>query len=335
MFRALVRTSTVAALVAALGSIGYTQQYSPVAAPQPPMPRARYEQMWKELSNWGRWGKDDQLGALNLITPEKRQQALALAKSGTQISLGHDALTPPFQLKMSIVPDNSAPMPRISDRVEIDFHGGSYTHLDALCHIAYNHRLFNGYVLKDTVNTSDGCTKDSVMTMKDGIVTRAVLVDIPRLRGVRYLEPGTRVTRAEVEAWEKRANIRIGPGDAVLLRTGRWARPEQSSTPGSAGSAGWDVWGVPLFKERDIAVLGSDHAQEVANNIEPPVDRLTVTAIHKAVGNAMGVAILDNLDLEQAAEAAARLNRWEFMLVVAPLRVPNGSGSPVNPIGFF
>ena len=94
------------------------------------------------------------------------------------------------------------------------------------------------------------------------------------------------------------------------------------------------MWGLPLFKERDIAVVGSDHAQEVANNIEP-VDRLSVTAIHKAVGNAMGLAIVDNLDLEQAAETAARLNRWEFMLVVAPLRVRNGSGSPVNPIGFF
>jgi kynurenine formamidase len=333
MFRVLVRTSTMAVLVSTLGSIGYAQQYSP-SAPQPPMPRDRYEQMWKKLSNWGRWGKGDQLGALNLVTPAKRQQALALAKTGTHISLGHDALTPPFQLKMFIVPDNSAPMPRISDRVEIDFHGGSYTHLDALCHIAYNHLLFNGYVLKDTVNTTDGCTKDSVMTMKDGIVTRAILVDIPRLRGVRYLEGGTRVTRAEVEAWEKQAKARIGPGDAVLLRTGRWARPDQPGTPASGG-AGWDVWGAPLFKERDIAVLGSDYAQEVANNIEPPVDRLSVTAIHKVVGNAMGVAILDNLDLEQAAETAARLNRWEFMLVVAPLRVPNGTGSPVNPIAIF
>src|SRR5437588_4133543 len=103
MFRVLVHTSTIAALVSALGAIGYTQQDSP-SAPQPPMPRARYEQMWKQLSNWGRWGKDDQLGALNLITPAKRQQAFALAKSGTHMSLGHDALTPPFQLKMSIVP---------------------------------------------------------------------------------------------------------------------------------------------------------------------------------------------------------------------------------------
>src|SRR2546430_8360408 len=188
MFRAPVRPFTLVGLVFSLGTIGYTQQCSP-SAPQPAMPRDRYEQMWKQLSNWARWGKDDQLGALNLITPAKRQQASAHAKSGTHMSLGHDALTPPFQLKMSIVPDNSAPMPRISDRVEIDFHGGSYTHLDALCHIAYNHRLFNGYVLKDTVNITDGCTKDSVMTMKDGIATRAVLVDIPRLRRVGSLEP--------------------------------------------------------------------------------------------------------------------------------------------------
>jgi kynurenine formamidase len=334
MFRGRGAISTIVLIVLAGSSIGYTQRTDP-SPPQPPMSRARYEQMWKELLNWDRWGKDDQLGALNLITPAKRQQALALAKGGTHMSLGHDVLTPPFQLKVFIVPDNSAPMPRISDRIEIDFHGGSYTHLDALCHIAYNHRLFNGYILKDTVNATDGCAKNSVMTMKDGIVTRAVLVDIPRLRGVRYLEAGTRVTRAEVEAWERRANVHIGPGDAVLLRTGRWARPpEEPGTPRASG-AGWDVWGVPLFKERDISVLGSDNAQEVANNIEPPADRLSVTAIHKAVGNAMGVAIVDNLDLEQAAETAARLNRWEFMLVISPLRVPHGTGSPVNPIGFF
>ena len=333
MLRALVRMATIAVVVSIAGSIEYAQQHA-AAGPQPSMPRDRYEQMRQELSNWGRWGEDDQLGALNLITPTKRQQALALATSGIAISLGHDALTPPFELRMSIVPDNAAPMPRISDRVEIDFHGGAYTHLDALCHIAYNNRTYNGYVLKDTVNTTDGCTRNSVLAMKDGIVTRAVLVDIPRLRGVRYLEPGTRVTRAEVEAWEQQAKVRIGPGDAVLLRTGRWARPAQLRTPGSGG-AGWDVWGLPLFKERDIAVLGSDYAQEVANNIEPPLDRLSVTAIHKTVGNAMGVAILDNLDLEQAAETAACLKRWEFMLVVAPLRVPNGTGSPVNPIGIF
>src|SRR5437773_10516823 len=103
MFRALVRTSTIVALVSSLGTIGYTQQYSP-AAPQPAMPRDRYDQMWKQLPNWGRWGKDDQLGALNLITPAKQQQALALAKSGTHMSLRHDAPTPPFQLKAPVGP---------------------------------------------------------------------------------------------------------------------------------------------------------------------------------------------------------------------------------------
>jgi kynurenine formamidase len=328
-----IRISTIVVLVWAATSIGYTQPSAP-SAPQPPMPRARYDQMMKEVSNWGRWGKDDQRGALNLITPAKRQQALALAKSGTHISLGHDALTPPFQLKMIIVPDNSVSIPRVSDRVEIDFHGGAYTHLDALCHIPYDSRTYNGYLLKETVTTTDGCTKNSVLNMKDGIVTRAILLDIPRLRGVRYLEPGTRVTRADIEAWEKQAKVSIGPGDAVLLRAGRWARPA-----GAAGGAGWDLRALPLFKERDIAVIGSDYAQEVANNIEPTSvaseQRLNVAPVHKVLGNAMGLALVDNLDLEEAAETAARLNRWEFMLVVAPLRVPNGTGSPVNPIGFF
>jgi kynurenine formamidase len=293
------------------------------------MPRARYDQMLKELSNWGRWGTDDQIGALNLITAAKRQQAVALAKEGTHVSLGHNALSPPFQLKMLIEPDNLASMPFVHDRVEIDFHGGQYTHLDALCHIVYDHRIYNGRLLTDTVNTTDGCTKSSVMNVKDGIVTRAILVDIPRLRGVNYLEPGTCVTLGEIEAWEQQAKVRIAPGDAVLLRTGRWARPDTLRAPSS--SAGWDLWGLPLLKERDVAVVGSDFAQEVANNIAGP----NLPAVHKVIGNALGITMLDNLDLEQAAETAARLKRWEFMLVVAPLRVPNGTGSPVNPIGMF
>jgi kynurenine formamidase len=156
-----------------------------------------------------------------------------------------------------------------------------------------------------------------------------VLLDIPRLRGVPYLEPGTRVTRADIEAWEKRAKVRVGPGDALLLRTGRWARP---SGPGAeGGSAGWDLAGLPLLKERDVAVVGSDYAQEVANNIEPP----NFPAVHKVIGNALGITMLDNLDLEQAAATAARLNRWEFTVVIAPLRIPKGTGSPINPVAIF
>jgi kynurenine formamidase len=294
------------------------------------MPKDQYDRMLKDLSNWGRWGQNDQLGALNLITPAKRQQAVALAKTGTNVSLGRNTLSPPFQLKMLIEPDNTAPMPFVHDRVEIDFHGGSYTHLDALCHIVYNNKIFNGYVLKDTVNLTDGCTKNSVTNVSNGIVTRALLFDIPRLRGVPYLAPGTRVTRTDMEAWEKKAKIRIEPGDAVLLRTGRWARQDKPGAPGG-GSAGWDLWGLPLLKERDVAVVGSDFAQEVANNIEGP----NFPAVHKVIGNSLGITMLDNLDLEAAAETAARMGRWEFMIVVAPLRVPNGTGSPVNPIAIF
>lgn len=163
--------------------------------------------------------------------------------------------------------------------------------------------------------------------MKDGIVTRAVLLDIPRLRGVQSLPPGTRVTRADIEAWEKQAGVRIGPGDAVLLRTGRWAGNRNAQ----AGSAGWDLFGVPFLKERDVAVVGSDYAQEVANNIEGP----NFPAVHKVIGNTLGITMLDNLDLEEASSTAARLKRWEFTIVVAPLRIPNGTGSPINPIAIF
>jgi kynurenine formamidase len=332
----IIAAGAGAAIVAGAVAIGEGRAASsspqnPVGAstPAPPMSRARYDAMLKELSNWGRWGKTDEIGTLNLITLAKRQQALALAKTATHVSLGRPAASPPYQLKMLIEPDSSVPMPFVHDRIEIDFHGGTFTHLDALCHIVYDGHIFNGYALKDAVNTTDGCTKNSVNNVNNGIITRAILVDIPRLRGTPYLEPGTRVTRADIEAWEMRAKVRVGPGDALLLRTGRWARPNRPGAEG--GSAGWDLAGLPFLKERDVAVVGSDFAQEVANNIEPP----NFPAVHKAIGNALGITMLDNLDLEHAAQMAERLNRWEFMIMIAPLRIPNGTGSPINPLAIF
>jgi len=276
-----------------------------------------------QLSNWGRWGKDDELGALNLITAEKRRQAAALVKAGTVVSLAH----PIAQDKPA-----SSPQPRpvnragagasvflidgdyLFERQEIEYHGGRLSHFDALCHVSYNGKIYNGLNFKEVVTTGGGCSKLTVNSAKDGLVTRGVLLDIP----------GTRVRREDVEAWEKRTGIRISAGDALLLRTRR---------PGTAAagfmSAGYEPSLIPFFKERDIALLGSDTAQEGGTipGVAIPIHTFTLVAL--------GMNLLDNLALDELAATAEKLKRWEFMLTIAPLRVQNGAGSPVNPVAVF
>ncbi len=164
--------------------------------------------------------------------------------------------------------------------------------------------------------------------MKNGLVTKGVLIDMARLKGVDYLPPGTKLYPEDIEAWEEQTGATIEPGDALLLRTGRWAR--RADTGPTREMSGWDATVMPFFAERDIALLGADSVHEAPDSV-PGVS----APIHRYAIVARGMNLLDNLDLEALAETAARLNRWEFMLVVAPLRVPGGTGSPVNPIAIF
>ena len=158
--------------------------------------KEQFEGWMRQLSNWGRWGKDDQLGAANLITDDKRRQAAALVKAGTTVSLGHDVITEkaedapnPYVLRMAVNRDRQ----NATDRFDIDYHGGTFSHLDALCHVAYQGKLYNGFDFQEVV-TSGGCSKMGLTAVKDGLVTRAILLDIPRLKGRPFLDPGTRVT---------------------------------------------------------------------------------------------------------------------------------------------
>jgi kynurenine formamidase len=291
--------------------------------------RVKKEQLarWMtELSNWGRWGKDDQLGTLNLVTPAKRAQAAALVKTGTTVSLARD-VTPgtgarnPFVRTVSILGEISM------DRQDIDFHGATVTHLDALCHVSYEGKIYNGFSFEETVTKEGGCSRMGLTAMKDGLVTRGILLDIPRLKGVPYLKAGEHVYREDIEAWEKKAGIKISSGDAILLRTGRWARQEKLG-PGLPKS-GYDASVAPFLKERDVALLGSDETQDVGTvaGFARPLHRFGIVAL--------GMPLFDNLDLEAVAETAARLKRWEFLVVATPPRASNSTGSPINPIAIF
>ena len=289
-----------------------------------------FDQMFNQVKNWGRWGPDDQLGAANLITEAKRKQAIALAKNGTVVSLAHNPLT-------EAAPDNGSPFEHTmnrgfsTDTYRVSYHGYAHSHIDALCHILYKDQTYNGYSRAE-VNTEKGCTKLGIHNLKNGIVTRGVLLDIPRLKGLPYLEPGTPVFQEDIEAWEKKANVKVSPGDAIFLRTGRWARREKLGPwPVGRNEAGYHASIAPWLKARGVSFLGSDDAQDVTpslvEGINLPVHTLAITAL--------GIDILDNMDLEAVAETAGRLNRWEFLLSIAPVPVTGGTGFPVNPLAIF
>ena len=302
--------------------------------------QADIERMMEELSNWGRWGTDDQLGAANLITPEKRLEAIATVTEGITVSLAHSLLTEeapdvpsPFQRRVLNVPDATAEpafFGGVSDNYSVSYHGYSHSHVDSLCHIYYKGKMYNG---KDQSEITDaGCATNSIANLQGGIVTRGVLIDIPRLKGVDYLEPGTPIYQEDLEAFEEMAGVVVRPGDAVFVRTGRWARRAALGPWNVAqNTAGLHASTMPWFKARDISFLGGDAASDVVpsqiEGVRLPVHILTIAA--------MGVDLFDNQDLEAVAETAARLNRWEFMLVAAPLAVQGGTGSPVNVLAIF
>jgi kynurenine formamidase len=294
------------------------------------------DQWMTELSNWGRWGKDDEMGAVNLITPAKRKQALALVKDGMSYSLARNAEKEkaadnpsPFIHKMLRTGLDPA-APNASDSFTIAHHGYAHTHMDSLCHFFYKGKTYNGY--PQTVVTEKGAEKLGIQNFKNGIMTRAILMDIPRLKGVDYLEPGTPIYPEDLDAWEKKAHVRVGSGDIVLIRTGRWALRDAKG-PWNVGnkSAGLYASCMKWIKARDASILGSDAASDVmpsgVEGVRQPIHLLTLVA--------MGMPIFDNLDLELVSREANRRGRWEFLVTASPLAVPGATGSAFNPIATF
>lgn len=300
------------------------------------MTKADIDRWMTELSNWGRWGKEDQLGALNLITPAKRKEAAALVKEGVAVSLARDTNGDveednpnPFQHTMNATGADTAGQWGV-DTLSVLFHGYQHTHMDALCHIFYQGKMYNGFSQQEV--TAKGAQKLAITNLKQGIFTRGVLMDMAALKGVKYLEGNVTIYPADLDAWEKKAGIKVGSGDAVFINTGRWAR-RAAKGPWDAekGTAGLHVSCARWLKERDVAILGSDAASDVLpsgiEGVSHPVHLLTL--------NAMGVHIFDNCDLGPLAAATAQRKRWTFLLTAAPLPITGGTGSPLNPIATF
>ena len=308
-----------------------------------PISAKEFDELFKKVCNWGRWGPDDERGTLNYITAEHICATAKLIQSGRSVSLA-------LPINTVAGPDNPRPAVHYmvqnhdihsdvgepdfcTDFFASEFHGDCHTHIDALCHIAYKGKLYNGKSPSEV--TSQGPLLQDITAYAHGIVGRGVLLDIPRLRGVKWLEPGEAVTAEELEEAEKAQGVKLGEGDIFLFRTGHHRRrlelgPWDNSYDGE-GKAGLHATAILLLHERKVAAFLPDGDGETvpsnAEGIAYPVHVLQI--------NAMGMACADSLQFEELVAVCEQEKRWEFMVVATPLRLPRGTGSLFNPIAIF
>jgi kynurenine formamidase len=293
-----------------------------------------------KLSNWGRWGADDELGTLNLITPDVRKKAAATVTEGVTVSCSWDVPPGPlgFEGMVSAVDLARESKARIGWSLEhitgLVFHGYATTHLDALCHIFWDGHMYNGRST-ELVSEETGAQELAITDAGGGIVTRGVLLDVARARGVPWLEPGEGAYPEDLEAAEASQGVRVEPGDGVLLRTGygRWRHETGKVSPMEEGitQPGWQAACLPWLRERGVSFIGCD----TANDVSPSGYSQIALPVHVIGLVAMGLWLMDNCDLEELAVTAERLSRWQFLLSVNPLRLTGLTGSAVNPIATF
>jgi kynurenine formamidase len=300
---------------------------------------ADYQRWRMEYKNWGRWGADDQKGTTNLITAQKIVSAAKLVKDGIVVSLAH---AEPQKTEADVPAagvfhrtTNAISATNTTDTYQVSYHGLSVAHMDSFCHFFSDDKMYNGFSAKENISNENGCAKDGVMAWREGIFTRAVLYDMPQLKGVDWIEPGTPITRADLEAWEKKAGVKVGPGDIIMLYVGRWKRRAKMG-PWAGQVAGYYADTIPFIKAREPAFLGHDFNIDWAPRPGWGAEQnIPGNPIHQAALNWMGVNIVENMDLERMVETARRLKRYEFLITFAPLPVEGGTGSPLNPLAIF
>ena len=298
------------------------------------------------LSNWGRWGDDDQRGCLNLIGPHKAKQAAALVQDGVTVSCARPILTEMaadtthpvlrYMVDSGEGRDTDPPERKLVRRgaaefIGMVFHGQTITHIDALSHYSWQGKLYNGQPAS-RITSREGAQTHSIEAAADGIVTRGVLLDITRVRDVDWLPPDQPVMPEDLEAAEELEGVRVEEGDILLVRTGNYRkRLESGPVPNTEPMVACQVACAPWFKDRGVAMLGTDTSNDVR-----PSHYATITApLHTMCLVTLGIWLIDNCNLEELAQACAQRNRYEFMLSLGPLKLRNVTGSPVNPIAIF
>lgn len=283
------------------------------------------------------WGPSDRRGALNYITPERVVSALNEVNLGQSISLAAPiedetaADNPdPSHHRMTQVGDD-APAAGLSfamDRIGMNIHGNADTHIDALCHVIYDGKLYNG-TPAETV-TDQGADELAICGVAaDGIVGRGVLLDIPLARGLDWLEPGDQVSADDLAAAERQEDVVLGEGDLAFVRVGhRLRRARRGPWDAASARAGIHPAAMEWLASRKIGLLGSDGNNDTAPSVVQGVD----FPVHVLAVAGLGLHLIDYLDFETLARRCAELRKWSFLSVIAPLRLPDATGSPVNPI---
>jgi kynurenine formamidase len=304
------------------------------------MSAREFRELFESVSNWGRWGSDDERGALNLLTPDRVSAAAALVRTGETVTISRTLNTEPepdnpfpADHHMTMLTDEdigSGTLRFAKDYVGIDYHNDSHTHIDALCHVAFDGALYNGRESESV--SAEGAGAETIEVLKDGLVGKAVLLDIPRIRGVKWLEPGEHIFPDDLAEAERAQGVSVGEGDILLVRTGHSHRLAALGPWDTASAkAGLHPSCALFVAERGVSVLGSDGNSDTAPSTTEGVD----FPIHALALNAMGVHLLDYLDLSDLLPACERYGRWEFLFVGAPLRIAGGTGSPLNPIAIL
>ena len=302
--------------------------------------RQQFGALFGELSGWGKWGQDDERGALHMLTPARVAAAARLVQDGVTVTLSLPVNThagahnpKPADHHMTALgseASDTSPVHFIKDYVGVDYHNDGHTHIDALCHVAYEGAMYNGRSEGEV--TEHGSPVNSIETLKDGLVGRGVLLDIPRARGVPWLEPGEHVFRSDLEAAELSQEVTVQEGDILLVRTGHARRLAEMGPWNTAeAKAGLHPTAMPLLAERGVAALGSDGNNDTA----PSTTEGVGFPIHVLAIAAMGIHLLDYLQFEDLRATCESRRRWEFLFVAAPLLIVGGTGSPVNPIAIF
>jgi kynurenine formamidase len=292
--------------------------------------------VYEQISNWGRWGNEDQQGALNFITPAKRAAAARLVDSGEIVSLS-------LPLSTQSGPENPQPVQHMMlhagppgyaslDYFAIAPHGMAITHLDALCHVFWQGKMYNGFSEREVGRF--GARRCAIDVTRDGVMSRGVLLDIPKAKNVEWLELRDPIYPEDLEAAEKFGKVQVDEGDVLLIRTGRHKRRAVKGAwdPRREGLPGLDASCLKWLHERKIAVLGCDAVSDIAPS---PYGAEMGLPIHVGTLVIQGIHLIDNADLEALSGTCATHQRYAFLFSMAPLILERGTASPVNPLALF
>ena len=304
------------------------------------MTEQEFRELFDTVSTWGRRDAHGQRGALRHLTAARRVAAAQLVDAGLTVSLGRPLVTEaridvpqPADHHMTMLTDvdiGSGSVRFAKDYVGVDYHNEGHSHIDALCHVAFDGFFFDGQPAGSV--TEQDAPAGAIDVLEDGLVGRAVLLDVPRVRGTRWLEPGEHVFREDLEAAERAQGVEVGPGDILLVRTGHDRRfNEFEPWDPTDAKTGLHPTAACFLAERCVAALGSDGNNDTA----PSTTEGIAFPIHVLAINAMGIHLLDYLQFEDVVRHCEAAGRWEFFFVAAPLRLVGGTGSPLNPIAIF